>query len=35
MFDELLDHIQEMRQVWERDLESKLYARVPDDDDRD
>ena len=35
MFDELLDHIHEMRRVWRRDLESKLYARVPDGDDRD
>jgi hypothetical protein len=35
MFGELLDHIQEMKLVWERDLESRLYARVPDDDDRE
>jgi hypothetical protein len=34
MFGELLDHIQEMRRVWERDLESRLYSRIPDDDDR-
>ena len=34
MFDELLDHIKEMKLVWERDLETPLYARVPDDEDR-
>ena len=32
MFDELLDHLQEMKRVWERDLERPLYKRVPDDD---